>query len=105
MSEEDQNIDARLRAIAIRVGDVIRGKIGDDEYNILRVQIQRKLMIKRAERKRSIAMEKVNDPERAAYRQKGIRDRKKVAKRKHIDVRRGKIVGTKKRMKFQNDNF
>lgn len=105
MSEEDQNIDARLRKIAIRVGDTIRAKIGDDEYNILRSQIQRKLMIKRAERKKMIAMEKVSDPERAAKRQKGIRDRKKIAKRKSFDVYKGRIAPTKKRTKFKHDEF
>lgn len=105
MSEEDQNIDARLRKIAIHVGDTIRAKIGDDEYNILRSQIQRKLMIKRAERKRMIAMEKVSDPERAAKRQKGIKDRKKIAKRKSFDVYKGRVAPKKQRTKFHHDDF
>lgn len=105
MSEEDQNIDARLRKTALHVGDTIRAKIGDDEYNILRAQIQRKLMIKRAERKKMIAMEKVSDPERAAKRHKGIQDRKKMAKRKSFDVYKGRIAPKKKRTKFNQDEF
>lgn len=104
MSEEDQNIDARLRKIAIRVGDTIRAKIGDDEYNILRSQIQRKLMIKRAERKKMIAMEKVSDPDRAAKRQQGIKYRKKIAKRKNFEVYKGRIAPKKKRTKFNHDD-
>lgn len=103
MSEEDKNIDSRLRKIALRVGDAIREKIGDDEYNILRAQIQKKLMIKRAERKKIIAMEKISDPVKAAQRTKGIRDRKLTAKRRRIDEFKNKIVPKKKRAKFNNN--
>lgn len=85
MSEEDQNIDAKLRNLANHVGDAIRDKIGDDEYNILRAKIQKKLLIKRAERKKTIAIDKILHPVQAAMRSKGIRDRKKSAKRKHMD--------------------
>lgn len=105
MSEEDQNIDVRLRKIAIRVGDAVRGKIGDDEYNILRAQIQKKLMIKRAERKKILAMEKVNDPVRAAKRMQGIKDRKKLAKRRNFDVYKGRSAPRTKRMKVDRDDY
>lgn len=97
MSEEDQNVNAKLRKIALRVGESVRSKIGDDEYNLLRAQIQRKLMIKRAERKKLIAIEKISDPVRAAQRTKGIRDRKKVAKRKRVDEFKSRVVPKKKR--------
>lgn len=103
MSEEDKNIDSRLRKIATRVGDSIRGKIGDDEYNILRSQIQKKFMIKRAERRKVIAMEKISDPVRAAQRTKGIRDRKLVSKRRRIDEAKSRVAPRKKRTKFNND--
>ncbi|XP_031621023.1 small subunit processome component 20 homolog [Contarinia nasturtii] len=85
MSEEDQNIDARLRKLAIHVGDTIRAKIGDDEYNNLRSQIQKKLMLRRAERKKIIAIDKISHPVQAAMRIKGMRDRKKAAKRRNFD--------------------
>lgn len=104
MSEEDQNIDAKLRRIAIRVGDAIREKIGDDEYNIMRAQIQKKLMIKRAERKKVIAMEKVSNPVLAAKRTQGIRDRKKMAKKRNMDAIRGRIQPLQKRKKFRHND-
>lgn len=83
MSEEDQNVDSKLRNVACRVGDAIRDRIGDDEYNILRAQIQKKLMIRRAERKKLTAIEKISHPVQAAMRLRGIRERKKLAKRRH----------------------
>lgn len=104
MSEEDQNINAKLRKLAIRVGDAIRSKIGDDEYNLLRAQIQKKLMMRRAERKKLTAMEKVSDPVRAAMRSKGIRDRKKLAKKRTMDAIRGRTQPMKKRKKFNHAN-
>lgn len=85
MSEEDQNIDARLRKLACRVGDAVRAQIGDDEYNLIRAKIQKKLLLKRAERKKSVAIEKISHPVQAAMRKKGIQDRKKLAKRKNFD--------------------
>lgn len=88
MSEEDQNIDARLRKLACQVGDAVRAQIGDDEYNLLRAKIQKKLLLRRAERKKSVAIEKISHPVQAAMRKKGIQDRKKLAKRKNADPMR-----------------
>lgn len=103
MSEEDQNIDGRLRKIAIRCGDSIRNKIGDDQYNLLRAQIQMKLMVKRAERKKAIAIEKISNPVIAAKRQQGIRDRKKTAKRRHMDAVKNRTAPMKRRKKNFDD--
>lgn len=104
MSEEDQNVDAKLRKLAIRVGDAIRTHIGDDEYNLLRAQIQKKLLLKRAERKKSAAIEKISHPVQAAIRLKGIRERKKLAKRKNADPMKIHLK-TKKKKKHANDEF
>lgn len=104
MSEEDQTINAKLRKLAIRVGDSIRARIGDDDYNLLRVQIQKKLMIRRAERKRFIAMEKVSDPARAANRTQHIRDRKKFAKRRKTNAIRDGTAPIRKRKRFNADD-
>lgn len=103
MSEEDQNIDARLRKCAFRVGDTIREKIGDDEYNILRAQIQKKLLLKRAERKKAIAVDKIAHPIQAAMRMKGIRERKKLAKRRHTDPIRNHAFAAKKKKRKLDD--
>lgn len=104
MSEEDQTVNARLRKLAIRVGDSIRARIGDDDYNLLRVQIQKKLMIKRAERKKILAMEKVSDPVRAANRTQHIRERKKFAKRRIISaIKDGTMARKRKRFNADDD--
>lgn len=102
MSEEDQNIDARLRKLACHVGDTIRAKIGDDEYNLLRAQIQKKLLLRRAERKKQVAIDKISHPVQAAMRMKGIRDRKKMAKRKNGDVMRIHLKTKKKKRNFDD---
>lgn len=97
MSEEDQNIDAKLRRLACRVGEVIRAKISEDEYNMLRAQIQTKLLIRRAERKKTIAIEKVSHPVQSAMRTKGIRDRRKVAKRRNIEQHKNHTMPKRKK--------
>lgn len=103
MSEDDQNVNARLRNVAIRVGDAIRSKIGDDEYNMLRAKIIQKLMIRRAERKKVITMEKISDPVRAAQRTQGIRERKKVSKRKRQETFKTNAAPKKKRKMVDHD--
>lgn len=103
MSEEDKNIDAKLRQLALKVGGTIRTKIGDDSYNLLRSQLQTKLMIKRAERKKLIAQVKVNDPTRAAMRKQGEQQRKKVAHKRKMDVMKGRALPKKKKIKRNVD--
>ena len=104
MSDEDKNIDPTLRRIALKVGNSIKKKIGEDEYNILRTQIQTKLMIKRAQRKKEVAQEKVKDPVRAAMRKQGEKDRKKVAKKRKMDVIKGRALPKKKKLKRNADD-
>lgn len=104
MSEEDKNIDAKLRQLALKVGNAIRTKIGDDAYNLLRSQLQTKLMIKRAERKKLIAQVKVNDPARAAMRKHGEQQRKKVAHKRKMDVLKGRALPKKKKVKRNADD-
>ncbi|XP_055858759.1 small subunit processome component 20 homolog [Episyrphus balteatus] len=106
MSEEDSNIDPQLRQQAIRVGSRLRKRIGSDVYDKLRSSIQMKLMMRRAERKKLIAQEKVNDPVRAAKRKISIQERKKASKKRRVDVIRGKAEGKKKRKrKAEEDIF
>lgn len=102
MSEEDQNVDAKLRKKAFHVGDIIRAKIGDDEYNILRAQIQKKLFIKRSERKKLIAINKISNPVQAAMRTKGIRERQKAAKRRNASYKHEAKVMKKKKQRIED---
>ncbi|XP_034650089.1 LOW QUALITY PROTEIN: small subunit processome component 20 homolog [Drosophila subobscura] len=99
MSEEDQNVDAELRQLALRVGSRLRKRIGADIYDKLRNVCQTKLMVRRAERRKAVAQEKVHDPERAAKRKAGVQERKKAAKRLKVAVIRGKAPDTKQKLK------
>ena len=104
MSDEDKNIDPTLRRIALKVGNSIKKKIGEDEYNILRTQIQTKLMIRRAQRKKEVAQDKVRNPVRAAMRKQGEKDRKKVAKKRKMQVLKGNALPKKKKLKRNADD-
>lgn len=99
MSEEDQNVEIELRQIALRVGSKLRKRIGSDIYDKLRISVQTKLMVRRAERRKLIAQEKVNDPAMAAKRKLGTQDRKKAAKKRKTDLMRGKVADVKQKLK------
>lgn len=95
MNEEDQNIDAELRQLAIRVGNSLRKRIGADVYDKLRTKATLKLSIRRVERKKLLAQEKINDPLRASKRKASIQLRKKSAKKLKISIKRGKTADIK----------
>ncbi|XP_073844467.1 small subunit processome component 20 homolog [Musca autumnalis] len=99
MSEEDQNVDADLRQIALRVGSRLRKRLGSDVYDKLRASAQMKLMIRRADRKKLLAQEKIHDPIRAAKRKVAIQERKKSAKKLKASVMRGKAADVKQKLK------
>ncbi|XP_065367264.1 small subunit processome component 20 homolog [Calliphora vicina] len=99
MSEEDQNIDAELRQLALRVGSRLRKRMGSDVYDKIRAASQMKLMIRRAERKKLIAQEKIHDPVRAAKRKVAVQERKKSAKKLKASVIRGKTADVKQKLK------
>lgn len=105
MSDDEQSTSPKLRNLATKVGDALRAKVGDDEYNLLRTKIQQKLMLRRAERKKLLAIEKVNDPVRAANRMHSMRERKKVAKRRTRDAFKTNGAPKKKRKINENDIF
>lgn len=99
MSEEDQNIDQELRQLALRVGSRLRKRLGSDVYDKLRAGAQMKLMVRRAERKKLIAQEKIHDPVRAAKRKVAMQERKKSAKKLKTSVIRGKTADVKQKLK------
>ncbi|EDW61256.1 small subunit processome component 20 homolog [Drosophila virilis] len=99
MSEEDQNVDPELRQLSLRVGSRLRKRIGAETYDKLRNVVQNKLMVRRAERRKAVAQEKIHDPVRAAKRKAGMQDRKKAAKRLKTAVLRGKAPDTKHKLK------
>lgn len=99
MSEEDQNVDPKLRQLALRVGSRLRKRIGSETYDKVRNVVQTKIMVRRAERRKDVAQEKIHDPVRAAKRKAGIQERKKAAKRLKTAVLRGKAPDVKQKLK------
>lgn len=105
MAEDDITVDPEIRQLAIQIGNRIRKKIGVDEYNSQRIKIQTKLNIKRAERKRVIAQEKINDPVSAAKRKQIEALKKKASKKRKVQVMKGNALPKKKRKKENADEF
>lgn len=99
MSEEDQNIGPELRQLALRVGSRLRKRMGSEVYDKLRAAAQMKLMVRRADRKKLIAQEKIHDPVRAAKRKVATQERKKSAKKLKTGVVRGKLADVKQKLK------
>lgn len=99
MSEEDQNVDSELRQLALRVGSRLRKRVGAETYDKMRNVVQSKLMVRRADRRKAIAQEKIHDPVRAAKRKAGMQERKKAAKRLKTAVVRGKAPDMKQKLK------
>ncbi|CAK1547347.1 unnamed protein product [Leptosia nina] len=85
------------KQLASRLGKKLRRKIGEIEYGKLAAEVQTKLNIKRAERKKILLQEKVNNPEKAAKRKLQLREKKKQAKRIKLDSMHGKRPKGKKR--------
>lgn len=103
MSDDDKNIDPKVRQLALKVGNAVRQQIGDDEYNLQRTRLQTKLMIKRAERRKVVNQVKVLDPQRAALRKEGEKARKRVAHKRKMDVMKGRELPKKKKVKRKTD--
>lgn len=99
MSDDDKNIDPKLRQLALKVGNAVRQQIGDEPYNLLRTQLQTKLMIKRAERRKIVNQVKVLDPHRAALRKEGEKARKRVAHKRKMDVMKGRALPKRKKVR------
>ncbi|PZC82298.1 hypothetical protein B5X24_HaOG210854 [Helicoverpa armigera] len=85
------------KQLAGRLGKKLRRKIGDIEYSKLVAEAQMKLNIKRAERKKLLLQEKVNNPEKAAKRKLQVKEKKKQSKKVKIEMLQGKRPRPKKR--------
>ncbi|XP_072931772.1 small subunit processome component 20 homolog [Epargyreus clarus] len=86
-----------VKQLAGRLGKKLRRKIGDIEYSKMAAEVQAKLNIKRAERKKILLQEKVHNPEKAAKRKLLLREKKKQAKKAKLDMMHGKKPRGKKR--------
>ncbi|CAH2980138.1 unnamed protein product [Chilo suppressalis] len=85
------------KQLASRLGKKLRRKIGDIEYSKLVAEVQTKLNVKRAERKKILLQEKVNNPEKAAKRKLQLKEKKKQAKKMKLEMLHGKRPRAKKR--------
>uniref|UniRef100_A0A1A9W7R9 Small subunit processome component 20 homolog n=1 Tax=Glossina brevipalpis TaxID=37001 RepID=A0A1A9W7R9_9MUSC len=104
MSEDDQNVDADLRQLALHVGSRLRKRIGSELYDKLRSEAQMKLMIRRAERKKILAQEKIHDPVRAAKRKANVQERKNDLKTSsHFWINENLFVAINKTWKSKCD--
>ncbi|KAM3959212.1 small subunit processome component 20 homolog [Aphomia sociella] len=85
------------KQLAGRLGKKLRRKIGDVEYGKMVADVQMKLNIKRAERKKLLLQEKVNNPEKAAKRKLQLKEKKKQTKKMKLEMVHGKRPRAKKR--------
>ncbi|XP_059048570.1 small subunit processome component 20 homolog [Achroia grisella] len=98
LSTGDAQAPASLpKQLAGRLGKKLRRKIGDIEYGKMVSEVQMKLNIKRAERKKILLQEKVNNPERAAKRKLQLKEKKKQSKKIKLEMLHGKRPRAKKR--------
>ncbi|CAG9786029.1 unnamed protein product [Diatraea saccharalis] len=86
-----------VKQLAGRLGKKLRRKIGDIEYSKLVAEVQTKLNVKRAERKKILLQEKVNNPEKAAKRKLLLKEKKRQAKKIKLEMMHGKRPRPKKR--------
>ncbi|OWR44952.1 hypothetical protein KGM_210874 [Danaus plexippus plexippus] len=86
-----------VKQLAGRLGKKLRRKIGDIEYSKMAANVQTKLNMRRAERKKVLLQEKVKDPEKAAKRKLQLREKKKLAKKIKLEMLHGKRPRAKKR--------
>ncbi|XP_055709541.1 small subunit processome component 20 homolog [Phlebotomus papatasi] len=88
-----ENHDLTLNQIATKIVDKIKNKMNNEaEFTGLVNEIQLKQMQKRSERKKIIAMEKVTNPAKAAKRKASVQERKKLAKKRKMDIIKGKVA-------------
>lgn len=102
MAEGEHGIE-ELRQVASLAGNRIKSKIGLQEYDKVRLELQSKMLRKRVDRRKGLAQEKINNPAKAATRTI-VKQLKKQEnkKRKREHIQEGIILPRKKRRVFGN---
>lgn len=92
-----------LKPVALLVCNKIKNKIGLQEYDKIRLELQSKMLRKRVDRRKALAQEKINNPAKAATRTI-VKQLKKqdMKKRKRQDIQEGIILPRKKKRIFGN---
>lgn len=108
MAEGEHGID-ELKQVAIQVGSRIKSKIGLQEYDKVRMELQSKMLRKRVDRRKALAHEKINNPAKAATRTIAKQLKKQdTKKRRREHIQEGIILPRKKRRVFEssmNDTY
>lgn len=89
--------NAPLRQLAKEVANIIKKKVGNEEYIKTVAQIQMQLNVKRAERKRERKQLAITEPEIVAKKKIKMQVKKKEAKKRKIEGFKGKKPMKKKR--------
>lgn len=102
MAEGEHGIE-ELKQVASQVGSRIKSKIGLQEYDKVRLELQSKMLRKRVDRRKALAQEKINNPAKAATRTI-VKQLKKqdTKKRRREHIQEGIILPRKKRRVFGN---
>lgn len=102
MAEGEHGIE-ELKQVAMQVGSRIKSKVGLQEYDKVRLELQSKMLRKRVDRRKALAQEKINNPAKAATRTIFKQLKKQdMKKRKRQDIQDGIILPRKKRRVFGN---
>lgn len=89
--------NAPLRQLAKEVANIIKKKVGHEEYVKTVSQIQMQLNVKRAERKRERKQLAITEPEIVAKKKIKMHEKKKEAKKRKIEGFKGKKPAKKKK--------
>lgn len=102
-SSDDSHTE--LRRLAKEVADIIKKKVGADEYTHHFTKLQFSLAARRADRKKIRAQEAVTEPQKAAKRRIKKQLKRKDSKKKKISVLKGKPVKRKRTDKLCIDEI
>lgn len=85
---DSNHLEAKLKQIVIRLGNVLKSKIGIDKYDNICIHMQSKIHEKRTARLRAIATAKIINPVQAVKRRMAINQKKKDAKKQKLETMR-----------------
>lgn len=111
LSDKD-HLDDQLKRIVMRLGNLVKSKIGNEKYDEIYLHMQSKVHEKRVARLRAISATKVSNPVQAAKRKMAVKQRKKEAKKQKLDIIRntgrktvGVALGAKSKRRRMEDMF
>ena len=102
----ERNSHENLKQLSTKICTKIKLIIGREQYNKIINKIQTNINMKRAERRKLMAEERIINPQNAAKRKKSIADKKKLTKKRKVeDIRSGKLIIKKKRKSDEMEMF